>query len=59
MEEIMKTVELKQGLNGSGYPVYVVFVKKGEKVLGMDSFESKEEAENWIKWACQDSKRID
>jgi hypothetical protein len=52
-----KVIELSQGTNGKGHPVWLVTtVKKldcgGEKVLWVEYFDNLPEAENWIQWAC-------
>jgi hypothetical protein len=46
------TYELTQGLTGSGHASFIVevFNKEG-KFIFQHSFETKEEAINWMKWA--------
>lgn len=45
--------ELKEGVNGSGNTVFLVFTIRDSDgaCLHVEYFNSKAEAENWIKWA--------
>ena len=45
-----KTFELREGINGSGRPVYLVEVLQNGKSVWIHYFKSKAEAENWMKW---------
>ncbi len=53
-----KRSEIKEGVNGSGRTIWIVFTclynDRGEvfRVLGMERFETLAEAESWLKWAC-------
>jgi hypothetical protein len=46
-----KTREICEGINGSGQRVYLVFTTQDGRVVGLESFETREEAESWVRWA--------
>ena len=50
------TRTIKQGTNGSGQTIWVVFTVKtldngAERVLGTERFNTLEEAQCWVRWA--------
>lgn len=49
-----KLIELRQGINGSGNTIFILFTKRitknGKTINRMEYFKSKAEAENWIEW---------
>ena len=45
------TREIKQGLSGSGHPVYIVQTTLPSGKVFLERFDNLPEAEAWIKWA--------
>ena len=47
---------IKQGINGSGQTIWIVFTVKtldngAERTLGVERFTTLEEAQCWVRWA--------
>ena len=43
--------EILEGVNGKGHTIYCVFVKQPNGREFIHRFETKAEAEHWVKWA--------
>ena len=53
--DTMNTTEIAEGINGSGNTVWIVCTVRqeatGRQNHWMEYFDTKAEAENWVKWA--------
>ena len=49
-----KISAIKEGLSGSGHTIWMVVTERAEtgKWLWNESFDNREEAESWLKYAC-------